>query len=1388
MGILDAGQAKVLYPWKRYWYPVKEEIRQPISDEGYLDEPDNMFRENPNIKYETIESLEDKKCLVLLGSQGLGKTTVLKQTLPSIKKSIEERGDLVVHHNLNLFGDETKLRHDIFENVDINSWKGGNKKLHLFLDSIDECHLEINNLSRILVKEFNILPIERLYLRLVCRTADWMVSLENELRGMWKKENFEIYELLPLQKENVKQAVQLSGICPEKFLIEIKEKMIGPLAAKPITLEFLINIYKKEGMFPDNQVELYEKGLEYLCEEQDVERRDAGHHGKFSPCQRLITAARLAYISIFANRSGIWNGIDNGNVAEEYFPISAVYGEEKINNEERFQVEELLIKETLTTGLFASMGGGIMRWAHKTFEEFLAAFYIREHELDLKQIISLISNNERIVPSLKGAAGWLAGMMPDFFDHIIKNEPSALLESDLFIKDSDREVIVDSLLRQFSTKQLIDTLHRLESYYSKLNHPNLACQLQKYIRNQDINDETRRAVINIASACKVQPLIYDLTDILFNPDCTHRVKVDAAYAIRRIVDENSKLQVDRLKSLAVGKGIEDPDDSLKGCALEVLWPRHLSIDELFSCLVMPKRVNFVGAYSVFITKLTKFTWGKDLDKALAWVRTHDTGISSLSILVNSILSQAFLKLDSESILENFVSTLVYCLKYRYMSDLREVVYPEQDDRGETWIDNDKKRYQVLESMISLSLDLEDGYDVLSILLYNRPLVFIRDIHWLIKCLKNASSLEKKRLWEDIFRELFRKASIDDLNIIVEMSHQEPIIEKLFYLEPIELNSPMAKNLKDAFYKNVKLKTEASGAEKINLLLQDFDSGDLSAWMKIVFTLNVKAESESDLTRAKIWDQLDEDVQLKIINAAEKFLINHHPEIKQWIENNTVTYIDLFGYHAFCLLRDKNPTVFATLPKDIWDKWAFILLEFRSFDFDNDREMVKKAYQYSPDKIRETLSISLDKIEKGELCSSILMGFYLCWDYELLGIVETFLKRKNLEIDFFNELLTITIEHKSEEGRKIAESLLSLPIPSEGDERKKAVYAASELMIYAPDAGWSIVWPILKDNQELGKEMISKALDGPEFIRHNIEKKLKEEQLGDFYIWLEKVFPTKQNLFQISGVLSIEHFVDEFKHKTLNYLTEKGTPNACKAIEKIQQAFPSMGQFESYLYYAQGITRQNTWQPHQIKNLLELIRRRSSRLVADDNQLLDIAIESLERLEKKLHDETPAIRDLWDKRDYNTWRPVDENEFSDYIKRHLDEDLNRKGIIINREVRISRGRKTDLHIDAINKNSHNDYSTKISLIIEVKGCWNNKLNTAMEEQLCEGYLKKNYCRNGIYLIGGFYCTEWDENDNRKKRTQIKVLSDAREKFTQQAEELSSKGYRIRAFVMDTSLKS
>jgi len=131
--------------------------------------------------------------------------------------------------------------------------------------------------------------------------------------------------------------------------------------------------------------------------------------------------------------------------------------------------------------------------------------------------------------------------------------------------------------------------------------------------------------------------------------------------------------------------------------------------------------------------------------------------------------------------------------------------------------------------------------------------------------------------------------------------------------------------------------------------------------------------------------------------------------------------------------------------------------------------------------------------------------------------------------------------------------------------------------------------------------------------------------------------------------------------------------------------------------------------------------------------------------------------------------------------------------VAREVEIRRGEgsgtgeETDIHVTAVIPGLTEGSYEQVRVIIEAKGCWNQKLKTSMKDQLVDRYLKDNECYHGIYLVGWYICDQWDKDDRRKTKTPKWSLQEARQFFEKQADNLSASGNNIRAVVINTSLR-
>ncbi len=1401
------------YNWKRFWH--LRENAFDLSDDGYLCEPITEVG-FPSQDLVPLEHLTDIPCLVLLGEPGIGKSCAMQLEKKNVNDTIKTQHGQILWLNLRSYGSEDRLVRDLFEAPIFISWLSSNHKLHVFLDSLDECLLRIDTVATLLIDKFAQYPIDRLYLRIACRTADWPTNLEEGLKKQWGEEAVKVYELAPLTRGDVFNAARANELSPDDFLREIDRTNVVSLAIKPITLKFLLTTYAKHKHLPGTQAELYLEGCRLLCEESNEDRRTARLTGMLSTNQRMIVAARIAAMTTLCNRNAIWTDIDYGNLPNENVKIQDLCGGSECVDAEYFQVTETIIQEALTTGLFSSRGPRCMGWAHQTYAEFLTAWYLVQRQMPLQQILNLIMHSselgQNLIPQLHETAAWIAGMIPEVFQDIMQINPEVLLHSDVTAADIESRItLIDILLKLYDEKQLSDHDWTIRKSYRKLKHPNLAKQLLPYILDNNKGSIVRRVAVDIAEACELQEIQEYLLVIVLDPLQSYEIRVNSAWALHRVADEATKA---KLIPLISGKAGEDPNDDLKGCALRMLWPQHISAETLFSALTRPKNQHYTGAYWVFLcSDFIERLDPADLPLALRWTERLDAHYelpSAFQSLIEAIFWQGCQHLDEASVLDAFAKAIwARLLKYDNLFASNRNSALRQD-----LLANDEKRQLLIKAILSIVTETEG--EPISLAAQCFSLVANKDVRWMIEYFHVASSEKEQRILARLVRLAYDEKDVNQQNVVYEACQDTPILAQEFtpLFGSVELNSPQAQYLKEIYEQEQQWQEERDKWDQspnlppvekwVQTLLTQFESGDLNAWWKLTLdigfitnhTNDFYNELDPDMTKHPGWQTGDAITRERFVRAAQQYIARYVPETWDWIGTNTFSRPALAGYKALRLLIQEDFSFVREIPIDIWKRWVPAIVASPALGSDTKihQSLVKIAYDISPDEVIDILMrlINRENADKGLDSIYATQEFGACWDDRF---TETLLQKSrdpSLKPGCVKTLLQELLEHKSKGAREFAESLVYIPLSENVDVRTKTILAAQILMTSTEDAGWNVVWPAVQKDAEFGRSLFLMVADTLEKYSPSVAAKLSEPQLADLYIWLSQQFPYAEDPKVMEGHrVTPRESVATWRNALLQHLQQRGTIAACSAIRRISEELPELEWMKWTLLDAQNIARRKLWEPPHPQNILAIAQNQQVRFVQSGDELLNIVVESLKRLECKLHDETPAVRDIWDATADSKYKPVSENEFSDYVKRHLDEDLNRRGIIANREVELRRGggdtpgERTDIHVDAIARNINGELHV-ITVIIEVKGCWHKELETAMQTQLVERYLKDNHCRHGLYLIGWFNCTEWDSADYRKGQSPALRLTDAQKKFDDQATELSrNTGVTVKALAMNAA---
>ncbi|MEN6386035.1 MAG: hypothetical protein ABFD79_12680 [Phycisphaerales bacterium] len=419
----------------------------------------------------------------------------------------------------------------------------------------------------------------------------------------------------------------------------------------------------------------------------------------------------------------------------------------------------------------------------------------------------------------------------------------------------------------------------------------------------------------------------------------------------------------------------------------------------------------------------------------------------------------------------------------------------------------------------------------------------------------------------------------------------------------------------------------------------------------------------------------------------------------------------------------------------------------------------------------------------------------CWDDKFASLLFEKAQAPGIKVKPKQNLFNYLFEHKYLPAIEYAKNFVKEPMPLADSSYELYIHLSICLILFSPEIASKVVLPKIYVNEKFGNDVIRRISDERKYMLGDVStfaNKYTEEEIAKLYLWIELRYPHKNDPVH-QGVYTPDYRdnIVRFRSGLIMNLRDRGTFEACRQLEHISQKFPETDWIKWIMVDAKENALRNTWVPVMPEQLLSILNRNALYIVRNGKDLQEVVIKWLEKFQEELQGETYAAPDLWNTED--SWKPKDENNFSDYIKRHMEKDLRNFGIAALREVEIRRGKlggnkgeETDIYVMATIPGDFPEQKKQIVVIIESKGCWNRELLTAMEEQLANRYLKDNQCKHGIYLVGWFGCPQC-EKTNCKTRQCKSSVDDLKGVLKEQAAQLSKPGFDIREFILDVSLR-
>jgi hypothetical protein len=932
-----------------------------------------------------------------------------------------------------------------------------------------------------------------------------------------------------------------------------------------------------------------------------------------------------------------------------------------------------------------------------------------------------------------------------------------------------------------------------------LAHPDLANQVVTVLFDPTAAPAGRELAAELAGACGLLGLADRMATLALEEDTPLPLRQTVVRALQDGSPPSGVLE--RLIPLALDPPSSDNSDELRGTALKALWPEVLSAEQLLHSLRPPQNPTLLGFYRMFLrTELMTGFADTDLPVALRWATTLPReyfSADALSELVQQILVRAWERREDPAVFVEFVG-----LVRSFLAGGFDLLDPQEAQRGLVLVDRDG-RHALVAALIPF---IADGSLSTRLVVFSTPRLLDRDdIDWLVNELRMAEAGPLEIGWARLLEAML---GFDvSLGLVMEAREFSSVLRDLtaYQFDPVLIDSPEADTERKNFWRRQSWEQKRSEdpvdapdmTARIQEDLKRIEEGEIYAFWHLNLNLSVEPgqnrytrDFQSDLTKFPGWEAADETVRERVMNAAERYLVDGDPVPNQWFGQSKFNRPAAAGYRALRLLAEHLPDRLAALGPEVWSRWAPIIVSWPSDaleDSEINKRLIAICFSLVPIETCDWFLRSLD----AEIMHSGHAFPVRRLDSAVLGNVQEQMLQRIGDDDLPRaarvDMLTVLLQNDSEPAQQQAEHLLDPSrLQSDCEHRALAIDVAPLLAEYAPDVGWPVLWGLVQADTEFGQAVFETLASER---GRGVVSRLEEAQLAALFAWLERHYPHAEDPPLKDGFVGPRQQVGHWRDQVLMNLVNAGTQESIVQLDRLQQCFPHLEWLSRLRRQAQEQVRRSRWIPPQPVDVVSLAADASRRWVTTDAELREVLVASLLRANEALQSATPAAADLWDT---SVRRPKQENEISDWLKRWLDNDLRGRGIIVGREVQIhpgprgKMGESGDLVVEA-SAGERVEGSDIVSVTIEVKGCWHSDVDTAMKSQLAERYLLPEGQRQGIYLVSWFDADNWDTNDRRCTRCRRRGLQESRTFFIQQAREVSAEHkVEIDAVVLDCSL--
>jgi hypothetical protein len=415
-----------------------------------------------------------------------------------------------------------------------------------------------------------------------------------------------------------------------------------------------------------------------------------------------------------------------------------------------------------------------------------------------------------------------------------------------------------------------------------------------------------------------------------------------------------------------------------------------------------------------------------------------------------------------------------------------------------------------------------------------------DVYWLLDLINNSESKEQFVLTRIIGRRVWEpEPSL--LTKLIDTCLNNPALAREFseLLRGIELDSIAAANARSAFeaYKENNPVTmtqevlDPPPRERVLRCLGFIEDGKLGGWVRLNLEMTLDDDSTSyqnlealDLKCLPGWMNAEEATRNRIVAASKKFVLEHLPNIFEWLVKLPNYEWVRAGQRAWLLAMTDSDFV-ASLDERIFEKWGHVLIINPVSDKSEQvREQFRVLIRLVNTKVRLDIShhlslkINYDIHNSGH--TSLLTDLNEYWNEPFAKWLLTRIADPQISSSIFSSALSWLLKHRVAPAQQFAQSLVARSISSNRRDEQLLIAAAYALVTHGDQASWPVVWRAIIRNPLFGRELF---LSIASWRRHNgkaFTTTFSEAQLAALYIWLERQFPHAEDQRHIGVFVSL----------------------------------------------------------------------------------------------------------------------------------------------------------------------------------------------------------------------------------------------------------------------------